>query len=304
MITSLNEDFRYLVAIAEHGSISKAARVERISQPALSQRLKRLESKFGCDLFDRSSQPLVPTEIGEVVISYARRAIAAEADMRRDVRNALGNRKRRLRVGVSMPRANALLAIPIVEFHESYHGCTLELREVASFEELHNAFLAGDIDFALATPILPDSQHYELEVLCREKLVVAVSEKLKVPALGQATSNVRVGQLEGVPFVLPTCGQYFDPIISHLIDRRNVQLDIVVRDCDAQLALSLVEDGMGATIVPSTYVVGKSSLRTFDIADVDAGNTLRYIRQRGKPASVEERRFIGIVHEHIATCGL
>ena len=224
--------------------------------------------------------------------------------MRRDVTNALNNRRQRLRIGVSMPRANALLAIPIVEFHESYHGCSLELHEVASFEDLHNAFLSGDIDFALATPILPDSLYYEVEVLCRERLVVAVSKKLKIPALEQSSDNIRIDRLEGVPFVLPTCGQYFDPIISHLIDRRNVQLDIVVRDCDAQLALSLVEDGMGATIVPSTYVVGKSSLRTLDVADVDAGNTLRYIRQQGKPASMEEKRFMDIVHEHVAAYGL
>ena len=300
----MNEDFRYIAAIAEHGSISKAARMESISQPALSQRLKRLESRLGCNLFDRSTQPLIPTEIGEVVIGYARRAIAAESDMRRDVTNALNNRRRRLRIGVSMPRANALLAIPIVEFHELYHGCTIELREMTSFEGLHNAFLTDNIDFALATPILPDSQYYEVEVLCREKLVVAVSEKLKVPALEHAGDSIRIGQLEGIPFVLPTCGQYFDPIISHLIDRRNVQLDVVVRDCDAQLALSLIEDGMGAAIVPSTYVVGKSSLRTFNVADVNSGNTLRYIRQQGKPASVEEQRFIGIVHEHVAAYGL
>lgn len=303
----MNDDFRYIAAIAKHGSISKAARIEHISQPALSQRLKRLESKLGCELFDRSSQPLVPTELGEVVVRYAQRAIAVEADMRREVHSVLGNKRRRLRAGVSMPRANALLAKPIVEFHESYHDCTLEFGEVDSFEQLHNAFIAHEIDFALLTPITPDPQFYETEVLCWERLMVVMSEHLKVPQIGQAEldrKQVSIRQLEGIPFVLPSCGPYFDPIVAHLIDNQSLQLDIVVRDCDSELALSLAEGGMGATIIPSTYLIGRKSLRSFRLVEAQMGSSLLYIRERGKPLPLEEKRFMSIVKEEIQAMGL
>ena len=45
----VNDDFRYMAAIAEHGSISQAARAMHISQPGLSQRLKRLEQQLGTE---------------------------------------------------------------------------------------------------------------------------------------------------------------------------------------------------------------------------------------------------------------
>lgn len=69
-------------------NISKAARAVHITQSGLSQRLCRLEARLGCELFDRSTSPLRPTASGEVFIRYAFRAIAAEDNMRRDVREA------------------------------------------------------------------------------------------------------------------------------------------------------------------------------------------------------------------------
>ena len=298
----MNDDFKYIAAIAEHRSISKAAHAMHVSQPALSQRLKRMEAKLGTELFERTTASLRPTAAGEVVVRYAQRAVAAENSMQREVYSMLNHQRRRLRIGIAMPRANALLAQPIVEFYESFHNCTVELRQVATLEQLHELFLRGEMDFALFTPIAPDPEFYDLEVLCRERLVVVAAQDLGAPQLKNLTSDrLSIRQLEGVPFVLPTCGIYFDPIISHLIDASHTQLDIVMRDCEAELALSLVEDGLGVTIVPSTYIVGRASLRTFELADIDAGNVLRYIRRHDAPLSLEEERFMGIVRSWVAS---
>ena len=295
----MNEDFRYIAAIANHGSISKAARSECISQPALSQRLKRLEEKLGCELFDRSSQPLVPTQFGEVVIRYAQRAIAIEADMNREVHSMVRNKRRRLRVGVPMARADALLAGPIVEFHESFHSCTIEFVEIASLEQLQHSFLTDGVDFALLTPLTADSGHYDLKVLCHERLVVTISKNLELPHIDPTAKRVFLSQLEGIPLVIPACDRYFSTIIDYLIDTRSIQLDVIVRDCSASLALALVSDGIGATVVPSTYLMGHDSLRSFELGDIDTSNSLHYIRQQGKPTSNEETRFLQIVRKHI-----
>jgi len=272
-----------------------------ISQPALSQRLKRLEARLGFKLFERTTASLKPTPAGEIVLSYARRAVLAEDTMRREVHSMLNHRRRRLRIGIAAPRANALLAESIVEFYESFHDCTIELRQTATLEQMHSLFLRGEVDFALFTPITPDPQFYDLEVLCRERLVVVAAKGLRAPQLEAARSNrISIRQLEGVPFVLPTCGVYFDPIISHLIDESHTQLDIVIRDCEAELALSLVENGLGVTIVPSTYIVGRTELRVLELADIDAGNVLRYIRRHDVPLSLEEERFMHIVRTWIS----
>ena len=296
----MNDDFKYIAAIAEHGSISRAARAMHISQPGLSQRLKRLETQLGTNLFDRTTSPMRPTSTGEVYIKHALKAIAAEDDMRREVYSAMRHNRQRLRIGASMARANALLAEPIVSFYEVQKGCTVELREMSTFDQMHKLFLGGEIDFAVLTPISPDPTAYTVEMLCHERLLAVISKKLYTPMIEQASERVFLRQLEGIPFILPSCGRYFDPLISRLIDASNVRLDIVVRDCSAELALGLVQDGLGVSIVPSTWVFGQNDLHAFELADVEAGNVLHYIRRSDHASSKEELLFMSILRDWLA----
>ena len=274
-----------------------------ISQPGLSRRLKRVEGQLGTELFERGSAPLRPTAPGEVYIRYAHQALAAEDRMRRDFHNAAMRKRTRLRIGVSMSRANALLAAPVVAFYECCHGCTVELREMTNLEQLHDLFVNDAVDFAVLTPIAPDPSQYEIELLCREQLVVAVSCEFEIPQLrGAAKASLR--NLEGVPFVLPTCGPYFDPLIDRMVERSRAQLDITIRDCSPELALKIVSDGLGIAIVPSTSLVGRRGIRAFELEDATAGNALRYIRRGDRPRSEEEQLFMDILRDSLSSVTL
>jgi DNA-binding transcriptional LysR family regulator len=69
---------RTLVAIADAGSINAAARALRLTQPALTTQLRRIESACGFPVFDRTPAGVRPTSAGRVVLSHAR-AVLAEA---------------------------------------------------------------------------------------------------------------------------------------------------------------------------------------------------------------------------------
>ncbi|MEU9337295.1 LysR family transcriptional regulator [Streptomyces sp. NPDC048290] len=69
--------FRILLAIAEAGSLSRAAATLMLSQPAMSTQLRRIEESFGQPLFERSARGVVPTLTGELVIVHARDAVAS-----------------------------------------------------------------------------------------------------------------------------------------------------------------------------------------------------------------------------------
>ena len=295
----MNEDFRYIVAIAEHGSINKAARATNITQSGLSRRLKRIEERIGAEIFERDKVPLRPTSAGEVFIRYALRALATEDLMRREVRSATLRKRTRLRVGVSMSRANALLAGPVVSFYESCHSCTVELREMSTLEQLHDLFVNDKVDFSVLTPIAPDPSLYDFEFLCREQLVAVASPELDIPQL-RDSNRASLRNLEGIPFVLPTCGPYFDPLISRTIEKSHARLDVSIRDCSPDLALEIVSGGLGIAIVPSTSLSGKRGLRTFELLDVNAGNALRYVRRNDRPVSEEEKLFVGILRDFLA----
>jgi molybdenum-dependent DNA-binding transcriptional regulator ModE len=61
----LTRPLRYLKAVADHGSFTRAAAALRVSQPALSKQIRELEERMGMQLLDRSGRTVRPTEVGE-----------------------------------------------------------------------------------------------------------------------------------------------------------------------------------------------------------------------------------------------
>ena len=298
----MSEEHEYVVAIAQYGSINKAAKAMNISQPGLSQRLKRLEAELEAELFDRDSSPIRLTQAGEVYLRYALQAVAAEETMRRDVFSATNGTRQSLRVAVSMSRATSLLAEPIMSFYESHTACTLEFTEMEDLDSLHKLFLSDGIDCAILTPLVPDLSSYLVESLWKERLVVAASDRLHAPQLARArtTGSVSMRELEGIPFVLPTCGRYLDPLVERAVDSTNLRLDVVVKGCSTNMALDLMEDGLGVCVVPSTALLGRDHILSYELEDMRAEIDLKYIRRRDEKPSKEERLFISIVRKWLS----
>ena len=84
--------YEYLLAVAEYKNISQAARSCFISQPALTQHIKKLERQLGTPLFEKKGSQLVPTTQGKIFLTTARRILNVEQEtldriekLRRDI---------------------------------------------------------------------------------------------------------------------------------------------------------------------------------------------------------------------------
>ncbi len=86
---------RYVLAVAEHGSVSRAATELHLSQSALSEALRKLELELGVELFSRGGRGVTPTAAGEALLTAGAEAVAG---VRRGARRRRGQTGR-LRVG-------------------------------------------------------------------------------------------------------------------------------------------------------------------------------------------------------------
>lgn len=77
---------RYVLAIAEHGSISAAARALHVAQPALSYHLTEIEGQIGARLFDRLKTGIKPTHLGTILITHGRLILEATQVAEDDIR--------------------------------------------------------------------------------------------------------------------------------------------------------------------------------------------------------------------------
>src|SRR5689334_1932280 len=96
------KQLRLLVALADHGSLLRAAEHVGLSQPGASKSLHEIESALGAELFLRTNRGLEPNDIGHCVIRYARLIETDLAHLRQDMIGILQGHGGRLSVGVIM----------------------------------------------------------------------------------------------------------------------------------------------------------------------------------------------------------
>ena len=161
------EQLRQLETIEREGTMSAAAQVLHLSQPALSRSLGRLESELGQSLFDRVGRRLLLNDAGRVALEHAGQILRAERVMREALAD-IARRTRALRVGTVAPaplwRLTALMT-------ERFPGLVLT-SQMLTGDEVESGVVDGDLDLGislcpLALPIRDTVAHAIFYLLAR-----------------------------------------------------------------------------------------------------------------------------------------
>ncbi|MGW1636296.1 transcriptional regulator CynR [Streptomyces lavendulae] len=140
---------RYLLAVAGHGSFTRAAEELRISQPTLSQQVKQLERTVGVQLLDRSGRAVRLTDAGAVYAEHARRALRDLAAAERAVHDLADLSRGHLRLALTPTFTAYLLGPLLAAFHTAHPGITVEVRELPQ-DRIEAALLADGTDLGIA----------------------------------------------------------------------------------------------------------------------------------------------------------
>jgi len=140
--------FRHFLLVIEHGTFTAAARHARVTQPALTASIQRLETALGGRLFVRGPGGASLTEPGRALVPHARAAVAAVEDGRRAVAEILGLALGAVRLGAGATVCTYYLPAILARFREAHPGVQLLLREGPT-DGLLDALEAGDLDLAI-----------------------------------------------------------------------------------------------------------------------------------------------------------
>lgn len=114
------QQLEYIIAVDNHRHFAKAAQACFVTQPTLSMMLQKLEDELGVLIFDRSKQPVVPTETGRAIIEQARKVLKEAAELREIVENQREILRGELRLGIIPTLAPYLLPLFLKSFSEKY----------------------------------------------------------------------------------------------------------------------------------------------------------------------------------------
>ena len=149
----LLKELEYIIAIAEEGSISRAADRLFMAQSSLSEFLKQYEAELGSRLFVRTSSGVRPTDSGRLLVEQARLIISQYKKVRNEISDIEDLKSGTLELGISTFRGTYMLPAVLRRFKLLYPGVSVNIHEENSFE-LEQMILDGKLDMALvALPV-------------------------------------------------------------------------------------------------------------------------------------------------------
>ena len=273
--------------VASTGSFTRAARELFITQPAVSQEIKALESALGVTLFDRSGKKVQMTTEGEVLFSYAHRLFALHEEM-----ESLFGRSKNLQHGQIKLGSTALMGtyfLPkiIGRFNRRYPGIEIDLRMGNSGEIIH-LVLEGGVDLGFAGMISND-RRLKFIPIHQEKFIMVAS-----PHHPLACRKITLDDIARTPFIWREKGtqtrklieKWFEGQPSCRYPRKSIELE------NMEAAKRMVEAGYGITVFPEASVkreISAGLLKRLTLERLNLSNFyyLLFLKGRKKSGAVQ-----------------
>ena len=230
----------YIVAVADHGSFTKAATATHVSQPSLSHGVRNLESELGIELFNRLGRTVRLTSAGEQVVQAARRVIRDVADLTTVSRSVA-----HLQIGeldlVALPTlAVDPLAQLVGQFRTRFPGITIRVGEPEDASSVDREVSSGKAELGF-TDITTGGTGLVCVDLFRQE-VFAVCP----PGTASKARSARE-QLAAMPLIATPPGTSTRRLLERLISRSHLDPNIVVQIHHREAILPLVLAGAEAS---------------------------------------------------------
>jgi DNA-binding transcriptional LysR family regulator len=243
---------RYFIAVAEEGSIMRAAARLNLQPPPLGHQIRLLEAELGVQLFTRSPKQIALNAAGHVFLEGARRALEEAGRAVEVVRRFDRGEQGRLTVGFTASAFLHHITPQLIRtFRDAFPRVQFEVAERETFE-LILALRQRRIDAALLHVLVTQEPDVESHVLDYEDMVVAVPSDH--PFALKKTPPISLAMLSGQNLVVyrrPDGPGIFDNIML-AFQHAGIHPAIVDEVPRLITALTLVAAGRGLSIVPET----------------------------------------------------
>lgn len=265
------KQLKALVTVAEVGSVTRAADLLHLVQPAVTRQIRALEQELGVPLFERTPHGMRPTDAGATLVERARRALTELDRARAELTPAPGVVTGIVTVGLLASTAD-LLAAPLVTGIAQHHP-GIELRLLTAYSgHLQQWLDDGDLDLSLLYN-LTSTPSLNVEPLLSERLWAVAPHSAELCA----DTPVAMRELAKHPVVMPAPGHGLRSLLDQAAQQADAQLDAAVHTNSLALQKRLVREGHGWTVLPGVGIAGDVDEGTLSAAPLCAPEVCRSI---------------------------
>lgn len=279
---------RYFVAVAEHGSFTRAALAIGMEQPPLSQQIKQFERALGVTLFHRLTRGVELTDIGAALIGQAKTILAMEEDFLGFAQGLARGERGHLRVGL----AGAVSLLPIIpqtirRFREAWPEVIVSFEE-SNTPALSEALHDRRVDVAIVRPPVTDDRELAVYPLLDEPTVAALPSGHAYEGSGA----IRLEMLANEPLIIfpRELGPGFHDAILSACQHAGFTPRMGQQAPQIAATVPLVAAGLGVSVVPQSLSQIHAGGVTFHRIEEPAPSaTLAIAVLKGRPAPLVGR---------------
>ena len=263
-----------LVAIADHGSVSAAARARGLTQPTMSRQLQELERQLGVQLVERTAQGARLTPAGVTLAEGAREVLTALNALPARVRDRSTEVAGRVRLGTVDSIGIYVLPPILAAFAKANPQVQIQV-VCQSSPQLVALLLDDELDLAVGTT---DHARLDGRRLYQNPLVLAHPIDLPPERIPHT-----LRQLAQHPLITFPRGLTIRTLLDQAFEKAGLVCAPVMELANVEVIKAMVRAGLGLGVIPEGSVVA-DEIGTARIVDLDVARTIRLLRRRGPPA--------------------
>lgn len=297
------QEMNYILCIAKHQNLTKAAQELFISQPTLTKYLQRLEREVNGKLFVRSGNSYTATYLGRRYMEYAKKILAVNQDWEKELQDLTSYNEGELNIAFPLMRSSCMVPQIMEEFHVLYPGVKVNLRE-ETYAIQERLLLDDQLDFAIFTEAKPHPK-LEYETLLREEVLLVMPAGHPLAKLGEKRNGrnypwIDLRLLGQEPFILHFPEQTTGQIALELFEKYGIQPSVPIRTRNTVTCIKLCQKGMGLCFIPENYIKNIElhlPPLCFSVGDEGAFSTLTLAYRKGAYLPAYARDFIRIAQQ-------
>lgn len=293
---------RYFVAVAELGSVTRAARELHIAQPALSHQIRLLEDELGAELFARGPQGMRLTELGKTLVEESRSVLREVRALHDRLGNGLRSPEGMVVIGVAQT-IGAVLVLPLLELAaKQLPRVRIQIREVMS-SDIPDLLRSQSIDFALSYNISSGRGIQSTDIFS-EDLYLVGTKTAATPFFGRAhLAELSFADLNNIPLYLSARPNVFREILERAARDRKIKLNIAAEVDSVAIRKHIALSGLGFTILSGTTIreeIRRRRIFAARITDPHIRRKICFVRESGNVLSRAAQEVAVLVAQALA----
>ena len=251
------KDLNYVLAVAKHQNITKAANSLYISQPTLTKFLQNLESDLGQRLFKKNGNRFMLTYAGERYVKKAGEILQLKKELDYELSDIIKSNIGVLNIAFPVMRGTYMLPCTLPIFRSLYPNVIINIKESAS-ATLESMILSGETDLAFFNKPVKSAE-VDYEVISHEEMLLIMSVNHPLADRGIAKEGCArpwfdLSLLQDERFILQETNQRSRQTVNRVFQRVGFQPHRMLITSNIRAGAELVSKNYGVAFVTDTHL--------------------------------------------------